>query len=128
MTETLPTSAKGVVCVDFDGTLRPWGGLFDDPDPLPGAKGFMDKLRERDFQIVVFTSRLSPQWHRDEERVPAIGAYEQLDYIEWWLNRHGIPFDDITAEKVPAEAYIDDRAFRFENWEATSKEFFGETP
>jgi hypothetical protein len=35
------------------------------------------------------------------------------------LNRDGIPYDDITGDKLPAERYIDDRAITFDdNWQA----------
>ena len=36
--------------------------------------------------------------------------------IEDWLKEHDIEVDGMTAEKLPAEIYIDDRAFKFDNW------------
>ena len=46
-----------------------------------------------------------------------------LGDIEWkrkqitdWLELYKIPYDDLTNQKPPAIAYIDDRAVRFTNW------------
>ncbi len=112
-----PPSAHNVLCVDFDGTLRPWGGLFDDPEPLPGAVEFMVAAKAANYELVIFTSRLSMTWHLAEGRNPFHGGLEQMVYIEDWLTKHGIPFDHITAEKIPAMAYIDDKAvFYHDNW------------
>jgi hypothetical protein len=107
--------AKGVVCVDFDGTLVPWGPLMNpESQPLPGAVEAVQKMKNAGWRILIYTSRLSPSWHS------ASGEKyeEQLQYVVDTLNRLGIPFDGITAEKVPAEAYIDDRAIEFtgDNW------------
>jgi hypothetical protein len=62
---------------------------------------------------VIFSSRLSPHWL-------ASAGYADADmrgYMGDALRRHGIPFDDLTAEKLPAEAYVDDRAIRFRDGE-----------
>ena len=105
--------AHRVACLDFDGTLYPFRPLFEQPDPLPGAPEAVRRLKDAGYRIVIFTSRLSPTW------LESCGytASEQLDLIEGMLRRDGIPFDDITAEKVPAEVYVDDRAIRFRDGE-----------
>lgn len=109
---THPPSAEGVVLVDFDNTLAPWGRLFSVTEFLPGAIDAMHLLKERGFRIGIFTSRLSPSWHVAEGRDPTWGPQQQRDYLEGLLIEHGIPFDFITAEKVPAVLMLDDKAMR----------------
>ena len=109
---THPPVAVGVVLVDFDGTLYPWGQMFSMPKPLPGAVSAMRELREAGFRIGIFTSRLSSTWHRAEGWDTDEATAEQRAYIEAILERDGIPFDFVTAEKVPAVLYLDDKAMR----------------
>lgn len=101
--------AHKVVCVDFDSTLYPWRPVYEQPDPLPGAAEAVRRLKDAGYRIVIFTSRLSPTWLASTQYT----ASDMLDHIEAVLKRDGIPFDLITAEKVPAEVYVDDRAIRF---------------
>lgn len=103
-----PPEAHRVVCVDLDGTLFPFGSLSLEHDPFPGAAEQMQRLRRGGFRIVIFTSRLSPTWLV----ASSLDCERQRAMISDALTRHGIPFDDITAEKVPAIAYLDDRAIR----------------
>lgn len=105
-----PPSAHRVVCVDYDGTLFPFGYLDADPEPLPGAAEAMRRLQAHGYRIVVFTSRMSPTWLASTGHTAA----EASERVAASLRRHGIPFDDITADKVPAAWYIDDRALRFD--------------
>lgn len=109
MTHGYAETARGVLCIDLDGTLYERRPLHEEPDPLPGAPESMRRLKGAGYRLVIFTSRLSPRWLADTRYT----ASEQLDRIESMLKRDGIPFDEITSEKVPAEAYVDDRAIRF---------------
>lgn len=109
---THPPSAEGVVLVDFDGTLAPWGALWDVKEFLPGAIEAMRLLRSEGFRIGIFTSRLSPSWHVAEGRDPFWGPENQRAYLEGLLNKHEVPFDFITSEKVPAVLMLDDKAMR----------------
>lgn len=108
---THPPSAEGIVLVDFDGTIVSWGQL-DNPQLLPGAAAALHELKRQGFKIGIFTSRLSPTWHRAEGRDPREGGLAQAEIIRRTLNAQGIPFDFITAEKVPAVLMLDDKAMR----------------
>jgi hypothetical protein len=104
-----PPVADRVVCVDFDGTIAPWGGLMDmDKVPLPGAAQAMRDLKAAGYHIYIFTSRLSEKWLASE----GLDAYDQFHYVRDWLRKYDIPFSYITGEKVPALCYIDDKAVR----------------
>jgi hypothetical protein len=120
-----PPVADGVVCVDFDGTIAPWGDLFGFPEPLPGAREFLKDLRVRGFTIVIFTSRLSTVWHNSEGRDPARGIFEQVEYLRAYFTKYGLECDHVTAEKIPAIAYIDDKAIEYNSWETAALRFNG---
>lgn len=105
------------VCVDFDGTIIPWGDLNVETEPFPGVCAAMQQLRMAEFRIFIFTSRMSKRWWKlayKEQGFPnsqSFGASQKL-YIMKFLEKWAIPYDEITAEKVPALVYFDDRAIR----------------
>ncbi len=121
-----PPVAKGVICVDFDSTIFPWGKtlLDEESQPFEGAAEAMRAFKAAGLTIVILTSRASTTWwdHEgfdDEERAA------QIEFVNNKLARWSIPWDRITAEKVPAIAYIDDKAIEFKpsenNWEEIRK-------
>lgn len=96
---------KKTIALDFDGVLHAytsgWQGPSAIPDPpVPGMADLCHTLLGMGFDLVIMTSRarypLAPR---------AIAA---------WLEEYGFPIMPVTAEKVPAELYIDDRGFRFD--------------
>lgn len=114
-----PIGAK-TVAIDFDATIVPWDDLFSYPQPLPGAAEAIRSLKAAGYRIVVLTSRLSSTWCKAEDESPL--AHRQ--YIEALLKTWDIPFDEITGDKVPAIAYIDDRAVEFTgDWSAVVRRF-----
>jgi phosphoglycolate phosphatase-like HAD superfamily hydrolase len=90
---------RRIVCVDLNGVLNLYDG-FRGADyihpPRPGAKEFLEALRERGYRVVVFTDRWAPQ-------------------VEEWLERAGLRLfvEEVTDRKPPAHAFIDDRAICF---------------
>lgn len=118
-----PPVAAGVVCVDFDGTISPWGDLFGFPKPLPGAVNFIRWLKKEGYTVVIFTSRLSSVWHAAEGRNPAKGIFEQVEYLQAYVRKYDIPVDSATAEKIPAIAYIDDKAIQYKSWRQATSSF-----
>jgi hypothetical protein len=106
-----PPSAEGIVLVDFDGTIVAWGSLRN-PVLLPMAGSAVRALKGEGYTVGIFTSRLSAAWHRAEGRDPFWGCLEQKKIITDFLVENEIPFDFITAEKVPALLYLDDKAMR----------------
>jgi hypothetical protein len=88
-----------IVCVDLNGVLDAYSGWrgpehFD--PPRAGARAFLDALRGRGFEIVVFTTR-----HPDD--------------VWAWLREHGLAdaVADVTDRKLAAHVFIDDRAVCF---------------
>ena len=91
---------KKKVCIDFDGVLAEyhgWEGEHHHGKPLPGVKAFLEKLRMANIDVIVLTSR------------------ESKEHILAWFKRYGLPIPvEITNRKIPANAYIDDRAVYFD--------------
>ena len=113
MANDIPPVAEKVICVDFDGTLFQWGDLYEKKPPFQGAVDAMRAFKKAGFTIVILTSRLSPTWWEHEGMEFGKALQIQTDFCTKRLNDFGIPFDRITAEKVPAEYYIDDKAIEF---------------
>ena len=93
------------IALDFDGVLHSyisgWRGPEIIPDPpVPGMASACRQLASMGYELVVMSSRA---------RYP--GA---TTAIKSWLVRNDFPSMEVTAEKIPAEVYIDDRGFRFE--------------
>jgi hypothetical protein len=114
MSNNVPPAGRNVICVDFDGTLFQWGDLYEKKPPFQGAVEAMRAFKRAGYEIVILTSRLSPTWWADEGMDFQKALITQTTFCEKRLTDFGIPFDRITAEKVPAEHYIDDKAIEFE--------------
>lgn len=91
--------ALRTVCVDWNGVLDTYTGYrgpnhFD--PPRAGAAEFLAQLKNMGLRVVVLSTR-GPQ------------------DVRKWLEQHGLAqfVDDVTDRKVPAVAYIDDRALPF---------------
>ena len=86
---------KKTICVDFDGVLNEYDGYEEEDlgEPLTGSKEFIKELRKK-YKVVILTSR-------------------QKEQVIGWLNNNGFPSMKVTNRKVPAVAYIDDRAIQF---------------
>ena len=107
------------VMIDFDNVIYPYSengrwnngeiiysGFKDVNGLVQKASISTNKFKDNGFEIGILTSRVSEG--RKDEQEPKIAKF---------LNLNNIKFDFITAEKIPAMAYIDDRAIYFnDNW------------
>lgn len=99
------TKNKYTIAVDFDGVIHsyisPWTTHEEIADPpVEGAIDWLNAMAD-DFDVVIFTTRGSTQ----EGRI-AVGT---------WLDNHGFTrYREVTAHKVAALVYLDDRAMRFD--------------
>ena len=107
------------VAVDFDGVVhaysRGWldGSIYD--EPVPGAFDALGTLMTR-YAVIIHTTRepapvgrwiktrsgIETCWHEDENTLP-----------EFWNDQNCLL---VARRKLPAVAYIDDRAIRFTSW------------
>jgi hypothetical protein len=107
-----PPVAKGIVLVDFDGTIFPFGDMEVSGEPKEGAAEAVRELKRRGYTVVIFSSRFSRTWHEHEGWDHNLALYEQTDIVVSALEKWDIPWDEMTAEKIPAQAYFDDMAYR----------------
>lgn len=105
-----PPEAQNVVLIDFDGTIVPWGPLMGAQHVDPDTARAIRRLKDAGLYIVIFSSRFSPRWL--EHHLPKTTLEEQTAYVRAILDAASIPYDELTAEKMPAMAYFDDMAFR----------------
>ncbi|MHC4310838.1 MAG: capsular biosynthesis protein [Planctomycetota bacterium] len=100
---------KKTVCVDLDGTLAQyseWEGLENIGDPIPGARSFLQALKELGCEVVIYTTRTNPDVNQEE------GKYDLALRIHTWLEQNEMPCDSVYVGrgKPIASAYVDDRA------------------
>ena len=95
------------VAVDFDGVLHsyvsPWVNEHTIPDPpVDGAIEWLAEMLAGGLDVVIFTTRGKTAAGRDA--------------VQQWIARHWpeAPRLQVTAEKIPALVYLDDRAMRFQ--------------
>lgn len=102
---------KKTLLIDFDKTIHKYsdgwkdGSVYD--GPIDKSKEAIDFLRNK-YEIVIFTTRASKEANQDVD--------DQIQDVKNWLNKYGIYFDRITAEKIPCFRMIDDLAITFTNW------------
>jgi len=101
-----------VIAVDFDGVIHKYSdgwkdGLIYD-EPMDGAVDTIKRLQAEDFTIVVCTAR-------EDSNLPLVR--------HWLESVCGLNDILVTNIKVPAMAYIDDRAIRFTNWSDIKRYF-----
>ena len=117
-TESDSRGAKRIL-IDLDNTIHKYskgwadGQIYD--DAYSGAKESIDWLKNQGYEIVIFTTRLSKENCNEYGQ----NLQEQVINVENWLHDHDIYFDRLTAEKLGAYFYVDDRAItiRDGNWD-----------
>ena len=104
------------ICVDLDGVvcrLREPDQTYAELEPLPGAVEKLRALRAAGHYVILCTARHMKTCQGNVGQVVARQGAVTLD----WLKRHGIEFDEFHFGKPHADVYIDDNAFRFEDWD-----------
>ena len=98
------------VCIDFDGTV--YNG--NNHTVINGAKEGILKLKEKGFDILIYSCRTSYEF-----RKYPIDRNQEIAFMEAFLNENGIPFDKVlNVDKPIANYYLDDRAREINNnWE-----------
>ena len=97
-----------VIGIDIDGVLCSEERTFERPLAIiqEGAKDFLLTLKQRGDVVILWTGR----------------GWEQYKVTLDWLERHGIPFDQLIMGKPIFDFFIDDRAIRHVTWEQTVDE------
>jgi len=123
---------KETIALDFDGVihddyLRSAGGddgdeMYDGTiygEPFDGVKDALINISSK-YRIVIYTCKANPTR-------PLVDGKTGPELIREWLVEYNLDtyISDIQFEKPHAKYYVDDKGYRFENWEDTM-EFLGE--
>ncbi len=109
------------IVIDLDGTictLKQKHETYEDVEAKPGAVEFIKKLRAEGHYIIIQTARNMATCESNVGKVMKNVGKVTLE----WLERNDIEYDEIYFGKPNANLYIDDRAFRFEDWKNMSTE------
>lgn len=83
--------------------------------PYPEAEQSLRDLKSAGHYVILHTARHMKTCHGN---VSTIEETYYLDIIDW-LNKWGIPFDELHIGKPYADAYVDDRAIHHSDWPTT---------
>tara|TARA_B100000287_G_scaffold405595_1_gene429297 strand:- start:2636 stop:4690 length:2055 start_codon:yes stop_codon:yes gene_type:complete len=111
---------KDVIAIDFDGVIHKNskgyhdGTIYD--EPVDGAIESIKKLSET-YKIVLFTFKGHP-------KRPLVNGKDGIELCWDWLKMNEIDtyIDDIVWGKPNAKIYIDDKGYKFENWNDTLRD------
>lgn len=117
------------IAVDFDGVIHRYSGGWKDGSiydpPMPGALDGIFRLMRAGYAVFCHSTRDAEQivkWFRNE-----VFTAEQLFAVQvipedvvFWNERYTL---GVTNRKLPAIAYIDDRAYTFTAWDQVAIDF-----
>jgi adenylylsulfate kinase len=96
---------RKTIAIDFDGVIHKYSKGFKGLDnaydePMPGTVEALEKLNSLGFDLKIMSSRPAP-------------------VITKWLEKHGMTklISEVSNHKFPATVYVDDRGFKFNNWD-----------
>lgn len=96
-------------CIDLDDTLMDcrWTDYTHFGEPFPGAKEFVEAIKNAGNKVIIHTCRTNAD-------ICDGNVAESAALVEDWLDKHGIPFDEIWTGvgKPVGWYYIDDRAIQ----------------
>ena len=95
---------RKTIAIDFDGVIHKYSQGFKGLDnaydePMPGTFEALEKLNSLGFDLKIMSSRPAP-------------------VIIKWLEKYGMTelISEVSNHKFPATVYIDDRGFKFNDW------------
>ncbi len=108
------SSVTNKIIIDLDGTLCPLkreGEDYFELEPVWSVVEKMKEYRERGFGICLYTARHMRTCEGDVVEI----TKNYSAPLENWLNKYGIPYDEIVFGKPwpgPEGFYVDDRTIR----------------
>jgi hypothetical protein len=105
------------IAIDFDGVIHNFDkGYYDGTcygTPLPGALEALQMLSKK-YNIIIFTAKAKPSR-------PLVNGKTGTQLVIDWLENYNVMkyITEVTAEKPRSQIYIDDKGYKFENWNHT---------
>jgi capsule biosynthesis phosphatase len=109
------------IVIDLDGTicnLKQKNEAYSDVLVKPLAVEFIKNLRKEGHYIIIQTARNMATCESNIGKVLKNVGKVTLE----WLEKNEVEYDEIYFGKPNANLYIDDRAFRFEDWRNMTSE------
>jgi hypothetical protein len=109
--------SKKTIAIDFDGVIHDDNLGFHDGtvygNPINGVDEALAQLSSK-YTIILYTCKANPNR-------PLVNNKTGIELIWEWLELHNLQqyITDIMWGKPNAVIYIDDKGFRFNNWEET---------
>tara|TARA_A100001201_G_scaffold140327_1_gene133319 strand:- start:2895 stop:3302 length:408 start_codon:yes stop_codon:yes gene_type:complete len=103
------------IAIDFDGVIHDCSKGYHDGtvygDPLPGAFESIKLLKQKGFNIVIFSCK-----SRSDR--PPVNGKMGTEMVWDWFEKYNMKefISDVVAEKPRAICFIDDKGVRFQNW------------
>jgi hypothetical protein len=115
-TEFLEKS-KRVIALDFDGVIHDDSKGFHDGTiyglPIDGTESALKEL-SKNYKLIIFTCKANPKRPLVDDKT---GIELIWEWLEKWNFRQYI--SDVVWGKPNALIYIDDKGFRFNDWQTT---------
>ena len=108
-----------IIAIDFDGVIHNDNLGYNDGtiygEPIKGSLESIKSLSEN-HTLKIYSCKSNP-------KRPLINHKNGTELIWEWLENHGVKeyIDDVVWGKPNAVIYIDDKGYRFENWNDTLK-------
>lgn len=106
------------IAIDFDGVLHKCSKGYHDgtvyDEPILGSTKSLSDIKKMGFNIVIYSCKT----RSDRPQVNGISGTQMI----WdWLKKHGMSefVSEVVTEKPRAFVYIDDKGYRFKNWDQT---------
>jgi hypothetical protein len=105
------------IAIDFDGVIHNDNLGYHDGtiygEIIDGAKDAIIDI-SKNYKIIIFTAKAK------SDR-PIVNDKSGKQLVEEWLQKHDLLkyITEVTAEKPRAFLYIDDKGYRFQNWNNT---------
>tara|TARA_R100000951_G_scaffold116779_2_gene130717 strand:- start:649 stop:1044 length:396 start_codon:yes stop_codon:yes gene_type:complete len=105
------------IAIDFDGVIHNFDKGFHDGtcygSPLINSIESIKEISQK-YNIIIFTAKAKPSR-------PLVDGKTGTELVWEWLDKYKIKeyITAVTSEKPRAFLYIDDKGYRFNNWEDT---------
>lgn len=112
-----------IVAIDFDGVINKNRKGFHDgtiyDEPIEGAIESIQEISKK-YEIIIYTFK----GHPDR---PLVNGKTGIELVWDWLSEVGIShcIKDVVWGKPNAFIYVDDKGYRFHNWNDTIKDIDG---